>query len=415
MGVAAQSAPGTRGPVSTRIPERYWTCLGWGLWGAITIAVVVYSIVKPGEHTVSPTYWEASRQWWASQEMYGRRDESPEALHGFLYLPQAAILATPFAYLPLIVAECLWRVCNIGTLAWAMWRLAPTISLHARGRYFAVASGIAMPVIALSAQNGQFNIVVLGVMILGVVEAVQGRAWRGAFWLALAVAIKPPAIVLALLMGALEPRLRWRGLAALAAFGTLPWFRLDWPYVWQEHRSFAEKLDVASRPLHRFYQDIGGLLWTLDILPPKNSWPVIRLSGAIVTLAICWFARRRLCRQDWMLHTLALALLYILLFNPRTESPTYAMLAPVVGVFGALAFLGRRYVLGTLAALSSLATALNYELTAPHERWLQPSIALAWFFVLGGMILRPAPERPEALPQTGNGPAPGGARSVQPP
>ena len=71
-----------------------------------------------GKHTVSPVYWLASRQWWASQEMYGSKEMTLQGRHGFLYFPQAAVLFTPFAYLPLAVSEVLWRGLGLGARGW---------------------------------------------------------------------------------------------------------------------------------------------------------------------------------------------------------------------------------------------------------------------------------------------------------
>jgi thiol:disulfide interchange protein len=55
------------------------------------------------------------------------QDIYPKGPHGFLYLPQAVWLFTPFFWGPWILDELLWRAAGLGLLAWALFRSAKTI------------------------------------------------------------------------------------------------------------------------------------------------------------------------------------------------------------------------------------------------------------------------------------------------
>src|ERR1051325_7958766 len=145
--------------------DRWWAVAGVVLWIGVFLGVAAYSYssVHKAEatgdsikHTVSTVYWTAAKQWWGQQDMYGSKEPTQEGRHGFLYFPQAAVLFSPLAYLPVLGAEVLWRLLNLSMAAWALWRMCKVFGDRPR-LWFGLGSLIAMPAVSLSAQNGQCN------------------------------------------------------------------------------------------------------------------------------------------------------------------------------------------------------------------------------------------------------------------
>jgi hypothetical protein len=379
--------------------------LGLALWCVVFLFVAVYSaasiLKNPGgvvPHSVSPVYWKAAHQWWHSEEMYGSREPTQEGRHGFLYLPQAAVLFTPLALLPTIAAEILWRLLGLSGVACALWRLAGVLAPDRRLLWFGLGSFLAMPATLLSTQNGQCNLVIVAIMTLGTVAMMERRWWRAAWWLALGLAFKPHVLVLILLVGVLQPPMRPRLLVTLAAVAALPWINPDWGYVWQEHLSFVEKMRVAGKPPPGTEQDIVTLVYSLGAQLPERAWLVIRVAGAGAVSLLALLATLRFERATALFYVLTLSVLYIMIFNPRTEGPTHAMMGLPLTVLALDALTRRQRPIGWALAAVCVLLGTSHELIHPINRWMQPTLELwigayvAWQILTSRPIAAPRPE-----------------------
>ena len=72
--------------------------------------------------------------------------------------------------------------------------------------------------------------------------------------------------------------------------------------------------------------------------------PVIRLVGGLATLAATVVVFRRLPESRRPVWLFTLTVVYLLLFNPRTENNTYCLLGPALGMFYAEEQIGRAHV-----------------------------------------------------------------------
>jgi alpha-1,2-mannosyltransferase len=375
----------------------HWARLAIGLWCAVFIGVACYSVVSVAKsepdrvpHSVSPVYWKAAHQWWQGIDMYGSKEPTQEGRHGFLYLPQAATLFTPLAYLPLTLAEISWRFLNLAGVAYALWRVCAVLGGERRRLWFGLGTLLALSPTLLSAQNGQCNLLIMAIMTLGTVEMIERRWWRAAAWLALGLAFKPHVLVLILLVGVLQPPMRARLLVTLAAVAALPWLNPHWPYVWQEHLSFVEKMRFAGKPPPGTEQDLVTLVYTLGLTLPDRAWLVIRLAGAGAVSLLALLATLRFERAVALFYTLSLAILYIMIFNPRTEGPTHAMMAITLAAF-TLAELTRRRgpVAWALAAVCVL-MGTSHNLI-PGNRWARETLELCFAAYLTWNVLKRRP------------------------
>lgn len=367
----------------------HWARLAIGLWVIVLLAIAGYSIHAVDQaqargtpdrvaHSVSPVYWKAAHQWWQGTDMYGSKEPTQEGRHGFLYLPQAATLFTPLAYLPLTLAEVSWRFLNIAGVAYALWRVCGVFGGERRRLWFGLGSFLALSPTLLSSQNGQCNLLILATMALGTVEMIGRRWWRAAAWLALGLAFKPHVLVLILLVLVLQPPMRLRLLVALAAVAALPWLNPDWNYVWQEHISFAQKMRVAGKPPPGTEQDLVTLFHTLGITLSDQAWTIIRLAGAALVSLLALLATLRFERAVAIFFTFSLAILYIMIFNPRTEGPTHAMMAITLATFTLAELTRRPGPLAWALVAACVLLGMSHNLIHPTNRWMQPVLEL-WF------------------------------------
>ncbi|HEV3024871.1 MAG TPA: glycosyltransferase, partial [Pirellulales bacterium] len=355
---------------------------------------------KPGARTVTHNYTEACRAWFAGQPIY------QEGVHGFLYLPQAAILFAPFACLPQPWGDLLWRAVGIGTLSVASWRLAMLLGQRARPSLFSVVTLLAIPPALASARNGQMNLVLIALMTLAFVSLATRRWTAAAMWLCLGIALKPLMAVPIGVAVVSYPKLV-RPLAiglVLAALG--PFLTQHPTYVAEQYLACMEKLLTASEPgTANPHADLFGLVSSLGWHTSEAVQTAARATAlALVTLA-CVGARRRKNAGQTALFCLTLTAGYLTLFNPRAENNSYVLLAPSLGGLAATGLVrdGRRTVVWLLG-LATLGITCTYELTRGPNFWVCPFFAsLVVVYVVGEIFAkgrhRTARQAPEDAPR----------------
>lgn len=317
----------------------------WVLWWLFTLMIMVIVAWAPESRSVTPNYREAAHAWFAGEAMYHDLDN----IHGYLYLPQAALLYAPLLLLPLALGEALGRLIMMGLFAMGAFRLAQCedraeSGKTSHGALFAILTLASLPLAIANGRNGQFNLVMAGVWMLGAAALGGRRWWWAAFWIGLSVMIKPTGLVLALLVAAVWWRtMLWRLAIVVAAMLAAPFLLQRPSYVLEQYHLFFLKLTTASAPPLPEWYDINGILENgLGLQLPSVVLTAIRGLAALGTLAMAWLATRRFALPAASLLVFVLAVVYIMLFNPRTEGPTYLLLMPAMGLFIGWAFFPNR-------------------------------------------------------------------------
>lgn len=364
------------------------------IWGTLAIAVAGCVLFDPVERTVTHAYRNATDRWLAGEPIYNASGL------GFLYLPVAVLTFAPFAALPYHLSEIAWRWSSLAMLALAMWRF---LRLVGHPGWFPLASMVGIVVAAQASRNGQATVIMTGLMLLGVVDLADRNWTRAAVWLCLAVATKPLAITLVLLVAAIEWRQMFGRLIAGGSVVLIAPFLAQRPdYVLAQYAGAIEMLHAAHDVgANAPWVNLFGLFWTIGIEIPPATQTVLRLLGALVTLGLCWQCRRRLgpIRGAWYLFAYNAS--YLLLFNPRTEANTYALLAPSLGIAVAEAASNHwkaSYWLGLLTTLSIIG---NYEISkmligGKLHCWLAPLGTLLFLGMTFERQLRSFPTRATA-------------------
>ena len=374
----------------------------WVLWAIVTVVVMIVVAAAPDTRSVTSNYRDAIVAWWQGRDLYHALDN----IHGFLYLPQAAFFYAPFALLPERLGEPLARLMLMGLFAWGMWEMCRIEHREGYGRLFPILTLASLPLVVANARNGQFNLAMGGAFMLATASLAREQWWRVTLWLVVAVAMKPVALVMLLLAGCVWWRpLSWRLAVGMAVMLALP-FALHRPdYVLRQYHLFFDKLATAGAPVIPEWYDINGVLANgLGLRVPPAVLTLIRAAAAVGTLGLTWLAARRFSLAGAALLLFTLTVTYLMLFNPRTEGPTYVLFMPAMGLFIGWRLCGGTAVplakqakklpaIGIVLILGAIAINFAYDLfnligLEPKQYWFRPLLVLAFAgyvtWVIGG-------------------------------
>ena len=360
-----------------RLTHRPLRWVAWALWLLIFLSIFADVAQRPLKHTTTPTYRLASQQWWAGIDPYTYNNHA-----GFLYLPQAAILFTPFTWGPLLLGEFLWRAVVFGLFAYALVRLQGFFLAKRDSNAdltFLILTLLAVPSSLASLRNAQFDLPLAALLILSAAEVAETRWSQAAFWMCVALALKPLAAVPLLLFGALYWKLIPRLIIGIAIVLALPFLHWNPAFAAHEYVRCVQTLAWATGAHEPRYSDLGALLERVAIYPPDWLKTAARLLFAFGFLGLGAWAKRRLNRANAACTIGALSAVYLMLFNPRTETCSYVFLGPFVASLALWYGWNARvrwmaWPLG-FAALCFACDAIPY-IHLLTDRWLKPLLAL---------------------------------------
>lgn len=356
----------------------------WALVGVIVFTIVA---VDPVGRSATKEYQDASTRWWPGQEsLYKGKNK-------YLYLPQAAMIYTPFNILPKRIGEPLWRMVCLGTLAFALWTAARHLAPGNAGKIFLIATLLTLPSALASARNGQVNMPLAGLYLLTAIAIARQRWHLAAIILTISLALKPISLVPMLLCAALYPRLilplaLWLAIMLASAF-----LHSNPQYVIGQYQAFFDKLTgSAAKPTGHSWCDFAGMLRTFGLPLPDNVMFLIRGGAAVATLGICFLALRIKDTLRRALTVMFFAVIYLMLFNPRTETNSYIILGVFVGLAGAYETLLRRnttaIVFWLLLALALGTENYGWPIFPLTNLWLKALVTLALGLWLGVRVVR---------------------------
>jgi len=247
-----------------------------------------------------------------------------------------------------------------------------------------------------------------GLMLLAAHDVARACWWRATAWLLLSLAVKPLSVVLVLLFMAIERPLIGRLLAGAVALALIPFVTQHPSYVLQQYAGFIHNSTTAAH-MGVVTQGWAHLFSALRIAGadvPERVQTVFRLIAAAGTLALSFLARRRFAAPRAAVFVYAFAALYLVLFSPRTENNTYMMLAPVIALFLAEAFLVEkprpaRWLFAALTLIMIGGRPVQRLLMPQAEAvWLSPLLAVGLSGYLLAMLFAQPAGRDE-----GKGPA----------
>lgn len=312
-------------PAWYRNPSLTWH-LGVATWLVPMLVIGVMVAIGPLQRTLFPVYAEASANWWALRDLY-------QESSGFFYLPHFAILFTPFEQLPIPAGDLLWRFVTAALLAGGLWRLARELFQEQAPQAFLWASLLAMPLCLATLRNGQANAIFAAFTLQAIACLPRQQWWLATLFMSLALAAKPLGIVLVLLGPAVYRKLTLRLALSLLLLVVTPFLFGPTDYVIAQYQGILSKLQVSAGVTEHRFSDINGILRTVGAELPAPIATLVRLAAGAATLGLWHRGARRLHEPLRALWLLTLTASYLMLFNPMTETNSYVILAPALGLW----------------------------------------------------------------------------------
>ena len=307
-----------------------WNLLAWTALGLVFTGISVYLILNPTRTGVTINYRLGSSNWWLSRPLYDA------STHGFLYLPTAAVLFSPWNLVrPEILGEILWRVFGFGLFSWGLWKLASGMNLGLRrlpdcSAGFFLMVLLAVPASMASLSNGQTNLTLSGCLGLGVL-ALRGQRWRlAALLFSLSLILKPIALAPWLLAFAIFPPVRIPLLVGIPVLFGVGLLQTNFAYALGQWVEFYEKLVRSYTPETLRVSDLFGALGKAGLAVSSLLEKGIRASACLAGLAWVWqrYRRQGQAAGTWALW--AVSALVFTIFNPRVETNSYVLISPLL-------------------------------------------------------------------------------------
>jgi len=351
---------------------------GWIIWYifAFVVAAVTFND-PPTSGNVALIYRNAALRWWDGAALYNGTGS------GFIYPPQSAILFLSVAWLPYAWSCAAWRVLNVCCFALGTRRLSGLAAGDGSARLFTTATLITVPLCWSAARHGQMTLLMGGLMMCAIADLRERRWWRTAAALVLATGLKPLAIPLLMLAGVIYPRTSWRICICGIVFAVLPFLTQTSAYVAGEYVAAAQMIHDASQlgletPYAQLFWSLRVAGWTIN----STTQTLIQLGAAAGTLGICAWSAWRQERARSLLYLLTLSACYILLMSPRTENNTYALMAPALACFAAVALDGRNLpsaaLLAALMGFMLAGHAVGKLFDGSPSIWFKPLVCSAF-------------------------------------
>jgi len=328
------------------ISNPVWKAGGVLVWGLPLLAISIMVLLKPASRSVTPVYHDEVALWFHQQ-----------TLHLF-YFPQFALLFAPFHLLPPPLGDIAWRAAAAGGLGFGLYILLRSSFQSSDWRAFALVSLAAMPLTLGAVRNGQANAQLAAALVLTAACLLQQRWSLGTFFLMIAIACKPLGLAAAGLAFVVFPKMRLRIPAGIFLLFALPFLFGPPAYVAGQIAASVQRLkqcetvsesrystqahlpsgqnDVTLSPTAQGAAlspkaDISGLFIHLGI--PFTGFPATftRAVAGLLMAAVCWLMAGRgdklLSVSVWF----TASTVWLMLFNPMTETNSYVILAPVFG------------------------------------------------------------------------------------
>ncbi len=360
--------------------------IAYSLWITAVLVVLTIVILCPNKHTDTPTYHEAVERWFLHQPLY--------LDNNFFYFPQFVILFMPFHYLPFLPGDVLWRVFSFALLYWGLRRLLESSDLLGDDRFFLYASLVAISSAVGAFRNGQANLIFAALGLHAAASLAGSRWWTASLCLIGALAIKPLGIVMLLLALIVYRPMTWRLALGLIIFSALPFLFTDPLYVITDYRQALVRLLASSLTTENRFADFNGLLRSLGFGLTGVASQVVRIGAGVLTSMVCLLRVKRTREPDRALLLLALASVYLMLFNPMTQGNSYVMVAPVIAVY-AVRFLwienSRKIGMGLFFmgfSLGPLPTEICYVIDANFRFWWRPLMMIIFAVFLAYTIFK---------------------------
>ena len=358
-----------------------WNILGFMTLGLVFGGMCLYLILNPTRTGVVPNYRFASQHWWIFESMY------PGGTHGYLYLPQFAVLFSLIDWTqPPVLGEIVWRAIGFGLFGWALWKVGNLFS-HPHGRFgitdptFTYLVLLAVPASLASINNGQTNLPLSACLVLAVVGLMEEKWLWVSVLLTFCVILKPIALAPWLLAFAVFPKMRIPLGIMLLPLGVIGFANPHPGYAWSQWLEFAGKCFRSYSPENLRVSDLFGMLDKWEIHSPAWLTSFIRATACLIAFLFVWYRAKKGGIQAGAWALWVGSVLVLTIFNPRVETNSYVLVSPLLA-FAAVSYWrqveGQRWkgaILG-LACIGLMCDGMGKPIYLATDVWFKPMIVL---------------------------------------
>ena len=334
----------------------------------------------------------------AGHDMYAAQPQHHADL--YKYSPSFAVLFAPFALMPFSISLALWDALNALLLFYAVDRLLPR-------REAAIVLALIYLEVLRSMQRSQSNSLVTGLVILAFLAFEQRQQLRAAVSIAVGAAVKIFPLA-ALALAIVHPRRMrfalWMALA-MAIVLALPLLVVSPAALAAQYQSWrmVEAVDALSVGGGGGGGLYGGVMQQLRLIFGVSwpNWPV-QLAGTV--LLMLPLARwRNWENAAFRLRFLCALLVYMVIFNHQSESPSFVI--AVTGIAIWFATTPRTWWHTTVMVLTIVVVSISSTDITPkswqrdffvHYRLKTIPCTLAWITMLWELFIVRTSERGEA-------------------
>src|SRR5215470_290801 len=361
------------------------TWVAWLVGTGLTLSSAVRRLAVEQEFAIYE-YLEFIGNFWAQSPLY-----VPESLHGFHYLPIMLIIGTPLSLINIQLAGGLFGLLAVVFFSFSIFRLAQQIMPS----YSSAAAGVILVISLIAAVIAlrllQMQMPMTAAMICATAAGMR-EDWRAfVVWLLLAVALKPLAIVMALLAIATMPRLRVPLVAGIAALLLLPFAVQSGSYLANEYVNYVRQLlhiTDADPGVWGNQAEFSTLLKTLGLELGGHTRLAIRLGAALGTLWLAWRIALQSNARATSFALLLLSSCYIGLFNPRQEGMSFLVVVPGLAALS-LWFLMRNLADWRGWLWMALAVMVGLKWGGRQAMWILPATMVPTWIGLLALTLNP--------------------------
>ncbi len=369
-------------PFRLRLPAFDGWHLAWAAWWIILLILSVRLGLAPRHNSTFPIFMRGASKWVRQGSLY--HPEPGEDTHPYRYTPAATLLLVPFTALPLRAGAVCWMLLNsavfLGGLVW--WARA-TLPLPLTPSHQGILLLLVIPLSVGTLNNAQSNALIIGCLLAATACVAEQRWTLATLLIGVATIFKVYPLALGLLFLVLWPRqLWWRLPLILLTLLALPFLFNNTGWVQQQYVDWLHSVDDRRMaPYSVCYRDCWYLcrLWHLPVTLTAYMGLQLLAAAGVAGLTL-WARRWSAGRSDREVlpYVLTLALCWMMLFGPSTESCTYIFLAPVLAWYGVRCWLdstsrGVRGLLG-VSSLLFFATAIScwfpngvyFHMLGPH-------------------------------------------------
>jgi len=354
--------------------RRIWNKCAWIVWTAVLVALILRPLLLSHRGTSFDTYQLAGLHWLHGENIYSQ-------WMGFVYSPVVAAFFAPFAWMPVSLANVLWRVLNTALLLGGLTALLKTnLFAGITEKNFGILYILLVPLAVGNIDISQANPLVAGMLLLAIAAVYTERWTSAAICVAIATYFKIYPIAVGLLICVIAPRrFSWRMLIAFLLLLLIPFIFQHWSYVSSQYHAWIATRTSDDRrqwPVEKLPLDLWFLIhwvWHLPISPTVYSLIQLGTAGSLGLFCAVqtWrgWAKKRI-----LIGLFCLVSIWMTLCGPATESYTYLILAPAIILALVQAFEARQ----PAPLLALVSTAFIFQLLAATRASFLPHFKPLW-------------------------------------